>query len=166
MIRRHFARPVRQAVLGGGDDCALLVQHAGLHWAVSCDALVEGRHFFADVDPQALGHKALAVKLSDLAACGAQPRAFTLTLTLPKRDDAWLAAFADGLYTLAERHGIELIGGDTTAGPLNIGITVMGDVPAGQALLRSGAKTGDDIWISGPLGEARLALEALRGAPD
>jgi len=166
LIRRHFARPVREAVLGGGDDCALLAPRAGMHWAVSSDMLVEGRHFFPDVDPQALGHKALAVNLSDLAACGAEPRAFTLALSLPQRDDAWLAAFADGLYALADQHRIELVGGDTTAGPLNICITVMGEVPAGQALLRSGAQVGDDIWISGPLGEARVALEALQGAAD
>jgi thiamine-monophosphate kinase len=166
LIRRHFARPVREAVLGGGDDCALLAPRVGMHWAVSSDMLVEGRHFFADVDPQALGHKALAVNLSDLAACGAEPRAFTLALSLPQRDDAWLAAFADGLYALANQHRIELVGGDTTAGPLNICITVMGEVPAGQALLRSGAQAGDDIWISGPLGEARVALEALQGADD
>lgn len=166
LIRRHFARPVREAVLGGGDDCALLAPRPGMHWAVSTDMLVEGRHFFADVDPQALGHKALAVNLSDLAACGAEPRAFTLALSLPQRDDAWLAAFADGLYALADQHRIELVGGDTTAGPLNICITVMGEVPAGKALLRSGAQVDDDIWISGPLGEARVALEALQGAAD
>lgn len=166
LIRRHFARPVRRAVLGGGDDCALLAPPSGVHWAVSSDMLVEGRHFFADVDPRALGHKALAVNLSDLAACGAEPRAFTLALALPRRDDDWLAAFAEGLYALGDRHGIELVGGDTTAGPLNICITVMGVVPAGQALLRSGARPGDDIWVSGPLGEARVALEVLQGTTD
>ena len=131
--------------------------------AVSSDMLVEGRHFFADVDPESLGHKALAVNLSDLAACGAEPLAFTLALALPSADDAWLAAFARGLFALADAHGCELVGGDTTRGPLNICITVFGEVPAGQALLRSGARAGDDLYVSGTLGDARLALEALQG---
>ena len=126
--------------------------------AVSSDMLVEGHHFFADVDPQALGHKALAVNLSDLAACGAEPLAFTLALALPNADDAWLAAFARGLFALADAHGCELVGGDTTRGPLNICITVFGEVPAGQALLRSGARAGDDLYVSGTLGDARLRL--------
>ena len=131
--------------------------------AVSSDMLVEGRHFFAGVDPAALGHKALAVNLSDLAACGARPLAFTLALALPRIDEPWLRGFADGLLRLADAHGCELVGGDTTAGPLNICITVFGEVPTGQALLRSGAQPGDDIYVSGTLGEARLALDALRG---
>lgn len=131
--------------------------------AISSDMLVEGRHFFADVDPEALGHKALAVNLSDLAACGAKPQAFTLALALPRVDEAWLAGFSKGLLALADAHGCELVGGDTTQGPLNICITVFGEVPAGQALLRSGARAGDDIYVSGTLGDARLALEALLG---
>jgi len=130
---------------------------------VSSDMLVEGRHFFAGVDPAALGHKALAVNLSDLAACGARPLAFTLALALPRVDEPWLQGFAQGLLQLADAQGCELVGGDTTAGPLTISITIFGEVPAGQALLRSGARAGDDIWVSGTLGEARLALDALRG---
>jgi thiamine-monophosphate kinase len=130
---------------------------------VSTDALVEGRHFLSTVSPAALGHKALAVNLSDLAACGARPVAFTLALTLPRVDEAFLAGFADGMYALADAHGIELVGGDTTAGPLTLCITVMGEVPAGQALLRSGARPGDELWVSGRLGDARLALEVFRG---
>jgi thiamine-monophosphate kinase len=163
LIARYFARPVRRSPLGIGDDCALLQPAPGMQLAVSTDMLVEGRHFLSTVDPQRLGHKALAVNLSDLAACGAQPLAFTLSLALPQVDEAWLAGFAHGLFALADAHGCELVGGDTTRGPLCINITVFGEVPAGQALLRSGAKAGDDIWVSGTVGDARLALEAFRG---
>nr|WP_284508760.1 thiamine-phosphate kinase [Delftia tsuruhatensis] len=163
MIRRFFQRPVHRAALGVGDDCALLAPAPGMQLAVSSDMLVEGRHFFADVDPRLLGHKSLAVNLSDLAACGARPLAFTLALSLPRADAAWTEAFAGGLLALADAHGCELVGGDTTQGPLNICITVFGEVPPGQALLRSGARAGDDIWVSGSLGDARLALEALLG---
>ena len=163
LIKRFFKRPAQHAVLGVGDDCALLQCAPGMQLAISTDMLVQDRHFFADVDPRALGHKALAVNLSDLAACGARPLAFTLALALPRADEAWLAAFAGGLLALADLHGCELIGGDTTHGPLNICITVFGEVPAGQALLRSGAQVGDDIYVSGTLGDARLALDALRG---
>jgi len=163
LIRRFFQRPVRRAALGVGDDCALLAPAPGMQLAVSSDMLVEGRHFFADVDPRLLGHKSLAVNLSDLAACGARPLAFTLALSLPRADAAWTEAFAGGLLALADAHGCELVGGDTTQGPLNICITVFGEVPPGQALLRSGARAGDDIWVSGSLGDARLALEALLG---
>lgn len=163
LIRRFFQRPVRRAALGVGDDCALLAPAPGMQLAVSSDMLVEGRHFFADVDPRLLGHKSLAVNLSDLAACGARPMAFTLALSLPRADAAWTEAFAGGLLALADAHGCELVGGDTTQGPLNICITVFGEVPPGQALLRSGARAGDDIWVSGSLGDARLALEALLG---
>ena len=163
LIARYFTRPVRKAALGVGDDCALIAPAPGMQLAISSDMLVEGRHFFADVDPEALGHKALAVNLSDLAACGAKPLAFTLALSLPRVNEAWLAGFSRGLLALADAHGCELVGGDTTQGPLNICITVFGEVPTGQALLRSGARPGDDIYVSGTLGDARLALEALLG---
>ncbi len=167
LIARYFTRPTPKAALGVGDDCALLQPAPGTQLAISSDMLVEGRHFFPDVDPFTLGHKALAVNLSDLAACGAKPLAFTLALSLPRVDEAWLASFSRGLLALADAHGCELVGGDTTQGPLNICITVFGEVPvvAGKsnALLRSGARTGDDIYISGTLGDARLALEVLRG---
>jgi thiamine-monophosphate kinase len=163
LIGRYFRRPVHRADLGVGDDCALLRVAPGMQLAVSSDMLVEGRHFLSTVSPQRLGHKALAVNLSDLAAVGARPLAFTLALALPRADERFLAPFAQGLLALADAHDIELVGGDTTAGPLNICITVLGEVPAGQALLRSGAQPGDDVWVSGELGDARLALEVFRG---
>ena len=163
LIRRHFTRPVKRALLGVGDDCALLAPSPGMQLAVSSDMLVEGHHFLSTVAPERLGHKALAVNLSDLAACGAEPLAFTLALALPRADEAFIAPFAQGLFELADAQGIELVGGDTTAGPLNICITVIGQVPPGQALLRSGARAGDELWVSGTLGDARLALEVFRG---
>ena len=163
LIERFFKRPVRQADLGIGDDCALLSPRPGHQMAFSTDMLVEGRHFLSTVDPARLGHKCLAVNLSDLAACGAEPRAFLLSLSMPRADEAWLAGFSQGLLSLADAHGCELVGGDTTQGPLNISITVIGDVPHGQALLRSSARAGDDIYVSGTVGDARLALETFRG---
>ncbi len=168
LIARHFTRPGRPAsaalALGVGDDCALLQPAPGQQLAISTDMLVEGRHFLSTVAPERLGHKALAVNLSDLAACGAEPLGCTLALALPRADESFVAPFARGLFTLADAHGIELVGGDTTAGPLNICITVFGQVPVGQALLRSGAQVGDELWVSGStLGDARLALEVFRG---
>src|SRR5512140_1906072 len=158
LIERYFRRPALRSPLGGGDDCALLAPEPGMQLAVSCDMLVDGRHFLSTVDPRTLGHKALAVNLSDLAACGAEPLAFTLALAIPQADDAWLAPSSAGLLALADQHRCELVGGDTTRGPLTICVTVFGQVPAGQALLRSGARAGDDIYVSGTLGDARLAL--------
>ena len=163
LIARHFARPVRRAALGVGDDCALIEPTPGMTLAVSSDMLIEGRHFLSTVAPDRLGHKALAVNLSDLAACGARPLAFTLALALPAVDEAFLAGFAAGLFALADSTGCELIGGDTTRGPLTICVTVFGEVPPRAALLRSGAQPGDDLYVSGTLGDARLALEAFRG---
>ncbi|BDI03882.1 thiamine-phosphate kinase [Sphaerotilus microaerophilus] len=171
LIDRFFRRPARRSPLGIGDDCALLAPAPGMQLAVSCDMLVEGRHFLSTVRPERLGHKALAVNLSDLAACGAKPLAYTLALSMPRVDEAFLAGFAAGLHALADAHEIELVGGDTTAGPLNLCITVFGEVPAGAALLRDGARPGDDLWVSHPAGEgvgggigdARLALEVFRG---
>lgn len=163
LIDRFFRRPVRKADLGVGDDCALLSPRAGHQMALSTDMLVEGRHFLSTVEPSRLGHKCLAVNLSDLAACGAEPRAFLLSLSIPRADEHWLKGFSQGLLALADAHGCELVGGDTTQGPLTISITVIGDVPQGLALLRSGAQPGDDIYVSGSVGEARLALEVFRG---
>jgi len=164
LIKQYFQRPGRagRATLGIGDDCALLTPTPGMQTAISSDMLVEGRHFFAGEDPARLGHKALAVNLSDLAAMGARPVAFTLALALPSADRDWLAGFSQGLFALADAFDIELIGGDTTKGPLNICITVFGEVAPGRALRRDAAKAGDDIWISGTLGDARLALAAYR----
>lgn len=164
LIARYFVRPAHpknRATLGIGDDCALLTPHAGMQLAISSDMLVEGRHFFAGADPYQLGHKSLAVNLSDLAAMGAEPVAFSLALSLPGADEAWLEQFSQGLFALADAHDCELIGGDTTKGPLNICITIYGQIPIGEALRRDAAQAGDDIWVSGTLGDARLALGAL-----
>jgi thiamine-monophosphate kinase len=149
-------------VLGIGDDCALLAPSPGMHMAISTDMLVEGRHFLPNADARQLGHKCLAVNLSDLAAMGAQPLGFTLALALPDARPEWLAPFSEGLFALADAHACELIGGDTTKGPLTVCITVFGELPPAQALRRDAAQAGDDIWISGTLGDARLALAALR----
>ena len=163
LIARYFTRAPRHAVLGVGDDCALLQPQPGMQLAISSDLLVDGRHFLSTTPPARLGHKALAVNLSDLAACGAKPVAFTLALALPHMDEACLQGFAQGLWALADEHGCELVGGDTTQGPLNICITVFGEVPPGDALLRQHAQAGDDIYVSGTVGDARLALEVFRG---
>jgi thiamine-monophosphate kinase len=160
LIARYFTRSDRGhpgVLLGVGDDCALL-RPAQLQQAISMDMLVEGRHFLPGADPSALGHKCLAVNLSDLAAMGAKPVGFTLALALPAIDEDWLQGFSDGLFALADHHGCALIGGDTTKGPRTICITVFGEFGTTGALLRSAARTGDDIWISGTLGDARLAL--------
>jgi thiamine-monophosphate kinase len=156
--RTHRADASGRTVLGVGDDCALLAPSPGMQLAVSSDMLVEGRHFFAGADPFDLGHKCLAVNLSDLAAMGAAPLGFTLALALPGADPAWLDGFSRGLFALADTHGCELVGGDTTKGPLNVCITIFGELAPGTALRRDAARAGDDIWISGTLGDARLAL--------
>ena len=173
LIERYFSQPAAafpatddepMATLGIGDDCALLTPKLDQHLAISTDMLVSGRHFFPDVSPWALGYKALAVNLSDLAAMGAKPRAFTLALSMPKADESWLEAFSSGLFQMAHQYGCELIGGDTTSGPhVCISITVFGDVPAAQALRRDAARPGDDIWVSGVLGGARAGLGIRRG---
>lgn len=165
LIARFFTRsPTSSAVrLGVGDDCAILAASPGMQTAISCDMLVSGTHFFADTDPRQLGHKSLAVNLSDLAAMGAKPLAFTLALALPNADEKWLYLFSEGLFALAGQYHCELIGGDTTRGPLNICITIFGEVPSDKAMKRDHARPGDDIWVSGSLGGARAALECLQG---
>ncbi len=163
LIKRHFTRPTSGTLLGVGDDAALLQLTPGHVLAVSSDMLVCGTHFFADTDPYCLGHKTLAVNLSDLAAMGASPRWATLAISLPEVDEAWLAQFSAGFFALADQYGVDLIGGDTTRGPLNFCVTIMGEVPVQQALRRSGAKVGDEIWVSGQLGDAALALTHLLG---
>ncbi|QCB47339.1 thiamine-phosphate kinase [Hydrogenophaga sp. PAMC20947] len=173
LIARHFQRPnsplPASVALGVGDDCALLSPTPGHQIAISSDMLVSGRHFLPDVAPAALGHKALAVNLSDLAAMGARPLGFTLALALPQVDDTWLSELAQGLFSLADAQRCPLVGGDTTRGPLNLCITVFGEVPPGSALRRSAARVGDDIYVSGDLGGACLALSWLQsptGAPQ
>ncbi|MFY0478279.1 thiamine-phosphate kinase [Achromobacter marplatensis] len=165
LIARYFTRTAPAGMLGVGDDCALFPVPPGEQVATSTDLLLVGRHFFPDVDPRALGHKALAVNLSDLAAMGARPIGCVLGLALPRLDEPWLAAFADGFHALAAAHGCPLIGGDTTrsAHDLAISVTVFGAVPAGQALRRDGAQAGDDIWVSGELGAADVAYRLLDG---
>jgi thiamine-monophosphate kinase len=165
LIATFFTRPSRQNSrigLGIGDDCALLSPSPSTQLAISSDMLVEGRHFFAGADPFMLGHKCLAVNLSDLAAMGAKPIAFTLALALPAARAEWLAPFSQGLFALADLHDCALIGGDTTKGPLTISITIFGELPLGRALRRDAAQVGDDIWVSGTLGDARLALASYR----
>src|SRR5690349_11072295 len=165
LIDRFFTRPARDPAvrLGVGDDAAIVAPAPGCELAISVDMLVEGRHFLADVDPEALGHKTLAVNLSDLAAMGATPRWALLAGALPDANEAWLAAFSRGLFALAERFDVALIGGDTTRGPRNLCVTIIGELPAGTAITRAGARAGDDIWVSGTLGDAMLALAALHG---
>ena len=163
LIRRYFTRATPGAVLGVGDDAALVRVGSGMELAVSTDMLVCGTHFFADADPYLLGHKALAVNISDMAAMGAQPRWATLALSLPAEDDAWLERFSAGFFALADEYHVELIGGDTTQGPLNLTVTIMGEVPQGKALRRDGAQVGDEIWVSGRLGDAALALAHMQG---
>ena len=163
LIRRHFTRPTPGTMLGVGDDAALMQVSAGRVLAVSSDMLVSGTHFFPDADPYALGHKTLAVNLSDLAAMGAVPRWATLALALPVADESWLEQFSAGFFALADQYGVELVGGDTTRGPLNLCVTIFGEVAPQQALRRSGAQAGDEIWVSGWLGDAALALAHLQG---
>lgn len=165
LIRRYFAdlTPPRDDIpLGIGDDAALLQPQPGFELAVSTDTLIAGRHFPEATAPADIGWKALAVNLSDLAAMGAEPWAFTLALNLPQADASWLQGFASGLGELARASGIALIGGDTTRGPLAITVTVLGRIPQGQALRRSGAKLGDLVCVTGTLGDAALALKRLQ----
>ena len=163
LIAKHFTRATPGAVLGVGDDCALLAPSPGMQLAVSSDMLLEGRHFSPQDSPAGIGHKSLAVNLSDLAAMGATPRWATLSIALPEANDAWLTAFARGFFRMADLHSIELVGGDTTRGALTISITVIGEVPPGQALRRDGAQAGDDIWVSGVLGSAAMSLAYRQG---
>jgi thiamine-monophosphate kinase len=159
LIRRFFTHRTRGAALGVGDDAALVRVAPGSELAISADMLVAGRHFLSDADPALLGHKSLAVNLSDMAAMGATPRWATLALALPRVDEKWLGAFARGFMSLAKRFKVDLVGGDTTRGPLTISVQIMGEVPRGKALRRDGAYVGDDIWVSGSLGAAAMALD-------
>src|SRR5437762_1279855 len=172
LINRYFRRPPRgdSVRIGVGDDAAVILPTPGMELVVSVDMLVEGRHFLRATDPRRLGHKTLAVNLSDLAAMGATPRYALLAGALPDTDEAWLGEFATGFFAVADAYGVELIGGDTTKGPRNLCVTIIGEVPPGTALPRGGAKPGDDIHVSGLLGDAALALAAMQQrttlAPD
>jgi thiamine-monophosphate kinase len=162
IIKIFFDRPVSQTILGVGDDAALIEIPSGHQLVISTDMLVAGRHFFPDTDPYKLGYKSLAVNLSDIAAMGAAPRWVTLALALPEANENWIRDFSKGFCDLAEQYKVDLIGGDTNRGPLNICVEIMGLVPAGKALRRDGAKAGDQIWVSGELGNAALALANLQ----
>lgn len=161
LIKRFFTKPTDHTNLGIGDDAALINIPAGYELVVSTDMLVAGRHFFPDADPYQLGHKCLAVNLSDIAAMGATPRWVTLALALPEANEEWLKYFSEGFFELASKHQVDLIGGDTNRGPLNICVQVMGVSPERRALRRDGAKVGDQIWVSGQIGNAALGLAHL-----
>ncbi len=163
LIQKYFTKPTHQTKLGVGDDAALIKVSEGFELAISTDMLVAGTHFFADAAPFDIGWKALAVNVSDMAAMGAQPKWATLAIALPEVNETWLSEFSRGFFACADTFEIDLIGGDTTKGPLNISVTIMGEVPTNQALKRSGAQVGDDIWLSGQLGSAALGLAHLQG---
>lgn len=162
IIAKYFTRPA-QADVGIGDDAALIRVRPGYQLAVSADMSVAGTHFFADIDPFAIGWKSMAVNVSDMAAMGAEPKWATLSIALPDMNQTWLQEFSAGLFACADAYGVSLIGGDTTRGPLNIAINIFGEVPQGQALQRNGAQVGDDVWVSGELGCAALWLQHRLG---
>ncbi len=162
LIKQHFARPTRHTNLGVGDDAALISVAAGMELAISADMLVAGTHFFADADPYQIGWKSLAVNVSDMAAMGAKPKWVTLAIALPDNNPQWLTAFSRGFFACASEFDVDLIGGDTTRGPLNICVQIMGEVPVGKAIKRSGASVNDEIWVSGLLGNAALALAHIQ----
>lgn len=169
LIRSYFAcqgLTREEVVVSIGDDAAVVAPPPGMQQVLTTDMLVAGSHFFADADPRSVGHKALAVNLSDIAAMGATPAWFTLDVSLPSADPEWLRAFARGLFELADQYRTQLVGGDTVRGPLTVAIQLCGMVPAGEALLRSGARPGDRIYVTGTLGDAALALLHRRGTLD
>jgi thiamine-monophosphate kinase len=162
IIEKYFTRPSKNADLGVGDDAALIQICTGHQLAVSADMLVAGTHFLANCPAYFVGWKSLAVNISDMAAMGATPKWATLAIALPNIDEDWLAEFSRGFFACADAFGVSLIGGDTTRGPLNISVQIMGEVPIGKALRRDGAKVGDEIWVSGILGAAALGLAQLK----
>ena len=163
LIRQHFTRATRHTDLGIGDDAALISCHASMQLAISTDMLVAGTHFFEDANPYFIGWKSLAVNISDMAAMGADPKWATLAIALPQTNPAWLQQFSSGFFACAQAFDVDLIGGDTTQGPLTISVQIIGKVPKGKALRRNGAKLDDDIWVSGRLGDAAMALAHLPG---
>jgi thiamine-monophosphate kinase len=170
LIAQYFTRPgtadASNPDLGIGDDAALISVMPGYQLAVSADMSVSGTHFFAEADPYSIGWKALAVNISDMAAMGANPKWATLSIALPEINHDWLQGFSQGLFACADTYGVSLIGGDTTRGPLNIAVNILGEVPLGKAIKRSGAQVGDDIWVSGTLGKAALWLQNKLGKLD
>ncbi len=164
LIARYFTRPNRTALLGNGDDCAIIAPSTGNAFAVTTDTLIEGRHFLPTLDAAKLGRRIVNVNFSDLAAMGALPRYALLSLTLAQIDEAWIAQFSNGLWSALDAYHVELIGGNTTKGPLAIAMTAFGELPPEAALTRSGARVGDELWVSGPLGDAGWALSSLTGA--
>ncbi|MGP1715882.1 MAG: thiamine-phosphate kinase [Methylophilus sp.] len=170
LIAQYFTRPGRTGLgatdLGVGDDAALISVAPGYQLAISADMSVSGTHFFAEADPYAIGWKSMAVNVSDMAAMGATPKWATLSIALPEINTDWLSAFSQGLFACADAYGVILIGGDTTRGPLNIAINILGVVPVGKAIKRDGAQAGDDIWVSGTLGQAALWLQHRLGKLD
>lgn len=163
LINRYFKRPTPNTILGVGDDGALLQPSAGYELVVSTDMLVAGTHFLPNADPTDLGWKVLAVNVSDMAAMGAQPKWALLAAALPAATESWIEKFASGFFACANAFGIDVIGGDTTKGPRNFCVTIFGEVPAGNALLRSGARPGDEVWVSGAPGRAAQGLAHLQG---
>lgn len=165
LIQQFFTKPTTHTLLGVGDDAALIQVRAGHQLAISADMSVAGTHFFADAAPYNIGWKSLAVNVSDMAAMGALPKWATLSISLPNIDEAWLNEFSLGFFACAKAFQVDLIGGDTTRGPLNIAVQIMGETPTGQAITRAGAQAGDDVWVSGHLGSAALGLAHLQGQP-
>ncbi|HQN65707.1 MAG TPA: thiamine-phosphate kinase [Methylophilus sp.] len=163
IIRDFFTRPSKHTDLSIGDDAALIQPSPGTQLAISTDMLVAGTHFFVDAAPYDIGWKSLAVNISDMAAMGAQPKWATLSISLAENDTQWLSEFARGFFACADKFNVDLIGGDTTRGPLNISVTIIGETPIGRGLVRSGAKEGDDIWVSGHIGSAAAGLAHLQG---
>lgn len=164
LIARYFTRSNRSALLGNGDDCAIVAPSAGNAFAVTTDTLIEGRHFLPALDPFKLGRRVVNVNFSDLAAMGALPRYAMLSLTLPQIDEEWISRLSEGLWSALDAHSVELIGGNTTKGPLAIAMTAFGELPPSAALTRSGARVADELWVSGTLGDAGWAMYALTGA--
>ena len=163
IIERYFKKKMKQTALGVGDDAAMIHVRNNYQLAISSDMLIENIHFLKNTNPSHLGWKSLAVNLSDIAAMGATPKWATLSISLPKINHAWLKKFSKGFFKCADKFGIDLIGGDTTRGPLSISITIMGESKKNEALLRSGAKINDDIWVTGQLGLASMGLANLQG---
>lgn len=162
LIARYFTRTTKQTDLSVGDDAALISISVGHQLAISADMSVVGTHFYANASPYDIGWKSLAVNVSDMAAMGAMPKWATLSISLPQIDEAWMSAFSRGFFACAEAFNVDLIGGDTTRGPLNIAVQIMGEIPIGQALTRAGAQVGDDVWVSGHLGAAAMGLAHLQ----